>query len=175
MHVTNVIPLGCLPLLPVGTVNCVVTLKVRQGKSDSGATALWARCSALTMDSAVLRLATWGCDCCGVLGFEQKVTLEDAVGSHVCSLEARASVRPTAYLSGVHFLTSWHSYRLAFLPVGTVKNTEGGGRTSARCCGRAVARARCQRQPYSAFGRHGARLRTESYARECHWIPRMFA
>jgi hypothetical protein len=40
--------------------------------------------------------------------FRQEFTLEDAIGSHVCSLEARAGVRLTPFLSGVHF-----SYMLA--------------------------------------------------------------
>jgi hypothetical protein len=41
-----------------------------------------------------------------VLGFEQNFALEDAIGLHAfAQLEALTSVRPTAFLSGVYFLT----------------------------------------------------------------------
>jgi hypothetical protein len=40
-----------------------------------------ARCSAFTMDSAVLGLSS-GCDCCTVRVFRLKSTLEDAIGFH---------------------------------------------------------------------------------------------
>jgi hypothetical protein len=40
--------------------------------------------------------------------FRQRFTLEDAVGSHACSLEALACVQPMAFLSGAH-----SSYRVA--------------------------------------------------------------
>jgi hypothetical protein len=40
--------------------------------------------------------------------FRHHFTLEDAIGSHTCSLEALAGVRPMAFLSGVQFLTSSH-------------------------------------------------------------------
>jgi hypothetical protein len=36
--------------------------------------------------------------------FLQKCTLEDAIGSHACSLEALAYMRPMAFLSDVHLL-----------------------------------------------------------------------
>jgi hypothetical protein len=36
--------------------------------------------------------------------FRQKFTLEDAIGSHACSLEALACVCPMAFLSGVRYL-----------------------------------------------------------------------
>jgi xanthine dehydrogenase molybdopterin-binding subunit B len=41
-----------------------------------------------TMDSAMLGLASSGCDCSVVRVFRQTFTLEDAIGSHACSLEA---------------------------------------------------------------------------------------
>ena len=53
------------------------------------------------MDSAVLGLAPLvvvGT----VLGFQQKFTLEYAIGSHAFSLEALACMWPMAFLSGVH-------------------------------------------------------------------------
>jgi hypothetical protein len=68
------------------------------------------RCALLTIDSAALGLGPSGCGCCTVRVFRQKFTLEDAVGSHACSLEALPCVCPMAFLSGVHYL----------LPVGTV-------------------------------------------------------
>jgi hypothetical protein len=34
----------------------------------------------------------------------QRFTLEDAIGSHACSLEARSCVRPMVFLSGVYCL-----------------------------------------------------------------------
>jgi hypothetical protein len=40
---------------------------------------------------------------CTVRVFRLEFTLEDAIGSHACSLEALAGVRPMAFLSGVHF------------------------------------------------------------------------
>jgi hypothetical protein len=40
--------------------------------------------------------------------FRHKFTLEDAIGSHACSLEALACMWPMAFLSGIHA-----SYRLA--------------------------------------------------------------
>jgi hypothetical protein len=43
-----------------------------------------------------------------LFGFRQKFSLEDAIGSHACSVEALASVWLIAFLSGVH-----SSYRLA--------------------------------------------------------------
>jgi hypothetical protein len=46
----------------------------------------------LPMDSAVLGLAALGCVCCMVLGFEQNIALEDAVGSQACWLQALAYV-----------------------------------------------------------------------------------
>jgi hypothetical protein len=52
-----------------------------------------------------------------VLGVTLKVTLEDAIGSHACSLEALACMQPMAFISGVH-----SSYKLtlsiAFNPEG---------------------------------------------------------
>jgi hypothetical protein len=44
------------------------------------------------MDSAVLGLASPGCGWCTVSVCRQKITLEDAVGSHACSLEANMRV-----------------------------------------------------------------------------------
>jgi hypothetical protein len=61
----------------------------------------------LTMDSAVLGLASSGCSSRTVLVFEQNVALEDAIGSHHgCSLEALACLCLwiTAFLSGIHYL-----------------------------------------------------------------------
>jgi hypothetical protein len=60
-----------------------------------------------TMDSAVLGLGSSGCGCCTVRVFWQKFTLEDAIGSHAFAppLEALPSVRPMAFLSGVHCLS----------------------------------------------------------------------
>jgi hypothetical protein len=46
----------------------------------------------LTMGSAVLGLALSGCGCCTVRVFRQESTLEDAIGSHACSLEALTCV-----------------------------------------------------------------------------------
>jgi hypothetical protein len=37
-----------------------------------------------------------------VRDFRQKFTLEDAIGSHACSLEALPCVQPMAFLSSVH-------------------------------------------------------------------------
>jgi hypothetical protein len=50
------------------------------------------RCAFSTMDSAVLGLGLLGCGCCTVCVFRQEFTLEDAIGSHACSLEALACV-----------------------------------------------------------------------------------
>jgi hypothetical protein len=59
-------------------------------------------------DSAVFGLAALGCDCCMLLVFRRIGALDDAIGSHACSLEATSCVRPMTFLSGVHFLTGWH-------------------------------------------------------------------
>jgi hypothetical protein len=40
--------------------------------------------------------------------FGQIFALEDAIGSHACSLEALAGVSPMPFLSGGHFLTGSH-------------------------------------------------------------------
>jgi hypothetical protein len=63
-----------------------------------------------TMDSAVLGLASWGCDCCTVRDFRQKFTREDAIGLHaVAPLEALACV--------YHACDQCHSSRVStFLP-----------------------------------------------------------
>jgi hypothetical protein len=45
---------------------------------------------------------------CTVRVFPRKVALEDAIGSHACSVEARAGWCPSTFISGVH-----SSYRLA--------------------------------------------------------------
>jgi hypothetical protein len=50
------------------------------------------RCALLTMDSAVLGLAALDCDCCTVRVFRLKFPLEDAIGSHACSLQANMRV-----------------------------------------------------------------------------------
>ena len=80
MRVTSGILLGYSPLLPVDTVHPVQTLK------DVG--------------------------CCVAQGpgrvFGQNFALEDAIGSHACSLEARTCVWPMAFLAGTHFLTGSH-------------------------------------------------------------------
>jgi hypothetical protein len=44
------------------------------------------------MDFVVLGLAALGCGCCTVRVLRQNFTLEDAIGSHVCLLEALAGV-----------------------------------------------------------------------------------
>jgi hypothetical protein len=40
--------------------------------------------------------------------FRQSVTLDDDIGSHACSLEALACVRPIPFLSVFSPLTGWH-------------------------------------------------------------------
>jgi hypothetical protein len=63
-------------------------------------TGLLTLCTVLvfTMDSAVLGLAPLGM----VLVFRQDRALEDVIGSHACSLQALAGVRPMAFLLRVH-------------------------------------------------------------------------
>jgi hypothetical protein len=39
--------------------------------------------------------------------FRQKFTLEDAIGSHACSLEALTCVWSMAFLSGIHFFNQF--------------------------------------------------------------------
>jgi hypothetical protein len=45
-----------------------------------------------TMDSAVLGLASSGCGCCTVRVLRRDFALEDAIGSHACSLQALTCV-----------------------------------------------------------------------------------
>jgi hypothetical protein len=67
------------------------------------------RCAFFTMDSAVLGLGSSGCGWYTVRVSRQESTLEDAIGSHACSLEALASVRPMAFLSDVHSSYRFHT------------------------------------------------------------------
>jgi hypothetical protein len=78
MRVANGIPLGCALLLPVDTVNSVQTRKVLASYSEFFAAA-----------SAIFWMhRDWESDSGTVRVFRQRLTLEDAVGSHACSLEA---------------------------------------------------------------------------------------
>jgi hypothetical protein len=43
---------------------------------------------------------------CTVRVFRQKLTIEDPIGSHACSLEALTCVLPMTFLPEVHSLTS---------------------------------------------------------------------
>jgi hypothetical protein len=65
-----------------------------------------------------------------------EITLEDAVEFHgFAQLEALASVRPMAFISGVHFLTSWHC-KFRPTPEGESPNVEYYGNDNpknARC------------------------------------------
>jgi hypothetical protein len=91
MRVTNGIPLGCSLLLLVGTVNCVQTRKVflptprRRPAGRAGRARIsWSQ----ERVSFKLQLyAHWY-----GARFRQKFTLEDAIGSHACSLEANTRV-----------------------------------------------------------------------------------
>jgi hypothetical protein len=66
----------------------------------------------------------WLLDVCTVYGFEQKCALEDAIGSHACSLEASMRV--------AHSMPFRCSLRL---PVGTVNSVQTlkGGRSVHGC------------------------------------------
>jgi hypothetical protein len=75
MRVANDIPLGCPLRLTVTITNPVQTLKVRSTRETLKTSLFW---TFLIM--------------CTVRVFRQKFTLEDAIGSHACSLEALASV-----------------------------------------------------------------------------------
>jgi hypothetical protein len=76
MRATNAIPLGCSRLLPVGTVNCAQTLKATMLMGP-----FWDSTSTVA-----------GSEYSTVRVFRQKITLEDAIGSHACSLEALSCV-----------------------------------------------------------------------------------
>jgi hypothetical protein len=69
MRVVNVIPLGCSILLPVGTVHSVQTLKAEENK-DKGEK------PGEQEEDGTVRV------------FRQTFSLEDAIGSHACSLQA---------------------------------------------------------------------------------------
>jgi hypothetical protein len=85
-------------LLSIGTVNCVQTLKALIATTRCPDLHHYYR-TVLTVDH------------------KHRFALEDAIGSHACSLEALPYVRHIAFLSGVHFRTGSHrKFRL---------NTEG--------------------------------------------------
>jgi hypothetical protein len=100
---------GCHCFLPVGTVNCVQTLKNR----SAACYVVWE--GGLTMNSAIPSLnglkglsATrggggWVHVRCAF--FRQEFTLEDAIEFHAFAppLEALPCVCPMAFLSGLHF------------------------------------------------------------------------
>jgi serine/threonine protein kinase len=84
MRVTNSIPLGCSLLLPVGTINCAETLQVLLWALDANASSRPKSVEELTTHAFFdPRGGT-------VSVLSHNFALEDAVGSHACSLEAPA-------------------------------------------------------------------------------------
>jgi hypothetical protein len=121
--------------------------------------------------------------------FRQEFALEDAIGSHACSLEA--SLRVPNYITTVNYIATLKPFRNStefaeaavqvynltltltltlnlkvFLGQQSLFKGSEGGIGSYRLY-----------VLVSAFldARHGARFLTEIYTRGCHWIPRMFA
>jgi predicted RNA binding protein YcfA (HicA-like mRNA interferase family) len=96
MRVTNGIPLGRPLLLPVDTVNCVQTLKELGWMKQRGSHRMWRPYMQSSGRTISLRtkpfLAAPQAPTYGARFPTEKCTLEDAIGSHACSLEARSCV-----------------------------------------------------------------------------------
>jgi hypothetical protein len=76
--------------LTVGSVHLFTTGVGLDREASASYTLYGARL--FSMDSAVLGLGLSGCGCCIVRVFRENFALEDAIGSHACSLEALACV-----------------------------------------------------------------------------------
>jgi hypothetical protein len=83
-------------------MNCITRLQAELAELTAATAACVAGVWQFNAEEADL---TGTCECGMVIILELKFALGHAIGSHTCSLEALACVRPITFLSGAHYLS----------------------------------------------------------------------